>query len=282
LVGPDDDIGERDVVVVSDPYRAFAEVMHHFHPYSIPVAGVDDAAWVAPDAVVEGARIEAFAWIGSGAVVGAGTHVEAGAVVGEGAVIGKNCRLMPHSVVMNACTLGDRVWLNPGAIVGGEGFGFAPGIAGHMKIPQVGRVVIEDDVEIGANSCVDRAALEETHVRKGAKLDNLVQVGHAADVGEDSLLVAFSGVAGSSRLGRGVVLAAKAAVLGHLDVGDGVQVGVASAVTSDVRTGEQVTGVPAIAHKRWLRAATQFGDLATISRTIRELEKRLTELEESR
>jgi len=282
LVGPGEDLGERNVVVVSDPYRAFAVVMHHFHPYPIPVPDIDDAAWVAPDAVVDGARIEAFAWIGPGAVVGAGTHVEAGAVVSAGAVIGKDCRLMPNSVVMNGCTLGDRVWLNPGAIVGGEGFGFAPGPTGHLKIPQVGSVVLEDDVEVGANACIDRAALDDTYVRKGAKLDNLVQVGHAADVGEDSLMVAFSGVAGSSRLGRGVVLAAKAAVLGHLHIGDGVQVGVASAVTSDVRPGEQVTGVPAIAHKRWLRAATQFGDLATMSRTIRELEKRLKELEESR
>jgi len=282
LVGPDDDLGDRNVVVVPDPYRAFAEVMHHFHPHPIPVSAIDDAAWVAPDAVVEGARIEAFAWIGPGAVVGSGTHVEAGAVVGAGAVIGQNCRLMPNSVVMDNCTLGDRVWLNPGAIVGSEGFGFAPGPTGHLKIPQIGSVVLEDDVEVGANACVDRAALDDTHVRNGAKLDNLVQVGHAADVGEHSLMVAFSGVAGSSRLGRGVVLAAKAAVLGHLQVGDGVQVGVASAVTSDVVSGEQVTGVPAIAHKRWLRAATQFGHLATMSRTIRELEKRLKKLEESR
>jgi UDP-3-O-[3-hydroxymyristoyl] glucosamine N-acyltransferase len=188
---------------------------------------------------------------------------------------------MPKSVVMNGCSLGDRVWLNPGAVVGGEGFGFAPGADGHLKIPQAGTVVIGDDVEVGANSCIDRAAMETTYVRSGAKLDNLVQVGHAADVGEGSLMVAFSGVAGSSRLGRGVVLAAKAAVLGHLSIGDRVQVGVASAVTSDVESGEKVTGVPAIAHKRWLRAATHFGELAALTKRVRDLEKRIIELEES-
>jgi len=177
--------------------------------------------------------------------------------------------------------LGDRVWLNPGAVVGAEGFGFAPGPEGHTKIPQVGHVEIGDDVELGANTCVDRAALETTRVRSGAKLDNFVQVGHAADVGEHALMVAYSGVAGSTTLGRGVVLAAKAAVLGHLEIGDGVQVGVASAVTSDQPAGARVTGVPAIEHRRWLRAVKEFEQLAELQKTVRSLEQRIQELEES-
>jgi UDP-3-O-[3-hydroxymyristoyl] glucosamine N-acyltransferase len=282
LVGPDANLGDRDVIVVEDPYRAFAVAMHYFHPYESPEPGVDEAAWVAPDAVVDGARIEAFAWIGPRAVVGAGSHIEAGAVVGEGAVVGRDCRLMPHSVVMNGSILGDRVWLNPGAVVGSEGFGFAPHPDGHLKIPQAGQAWIGDDVELGANACVDRAAMGVTRVRSGAKLDNLVQVGHAADVGEDALMVAFSGVAGSSKLGRGVVLAAKAAVLGHLTVGDRVQVGVASAVTADIDPNDRVTGIPAIDHRQWLRSATHFGHLDALNKTVRQLEKRIKELEESR
>jgi UDP-3-O-[3-hydroxymyristoyl] glucosamine N-acyltransferase len=281
LVSLGEDLGTRDVIEVADPYQAFARIMQHWHPYTVPAAFIDDLAWVAPDAEVDGARIEAFAWIGPGAKVGPGTWIETGAVVGAGAVIGAKCRLMPKSVVMGGCTLGDRVWLNPGAVVGGEGFGFAPGADGYIKIPQVGGVILGDDVEVGSNSCIDRAALGHTQVRAGAKLDNLVQVGHAADVGPGSLMVAYSGVAGTSRLGRGVVLAAKAAVLGHLELGDGVRVGVASAVTNDVAAGDQVTGVPAIAHRRWLRSATAFASLSEMVKTVHALEKRIEELEKS-
>lgn len=281
LVGPDVELGDRDVVRVKNPYEAFARIMQHWHPYTPPPSGIDPRAWVAPDAVVDGARIEAFAWVGPGAIVGPGTWVETGAVVGARARVGDDCRLMPKAVIMDGCTLGHRVWLNPGAVVGGEGFGFAPSKEGHLKIPQAGSVVVGDDVEIGANSCIDRGALETTHVRTGAKLDNLVQVGHGADVGESSLLVAYSGVAGSSRLGRGVVLAAKAAVLGHLRIGDGVQVGVASVVTGDVEPGAQVTGIPAMNHRRWLRSATEFRSLSELAKQVRTLEKRINELEDS-
>ena len=281
LVGPEVTLEGTDCVVVSDPYRAFAQIMQHWHPTAAPEPGVDSAAWVSPDANVDGARVEAFAWVGPGAKVGPGSWLQAGAVVGAGAIVGRECRLMPNAVVMDGCKLGDRVWLNPGAVVGAEGFGFAPGAEGHLKIPQVGDVDVGDDVEIGANSCVDRAALDTTRVRAGAKLDNLVQVGHAADVGAHSIMVAFSGVAGSTRLGKGVVLAAKAAVLGHISVGDGARVGVASVVKSGVGDGQEVTGIPAIEHARWRRAATAFGDLDQLTKTVRKLEKRIAQLEES-
>jgi UDP-3-O-[3-hydroxymyristoyl] glucosamine N-acyltransferase len=164
--------------------------------------------------------------------------------------------------------------------VGGEGFGFAPGPDLLEKIPQAGTVVIEDDVEIGSNSCVDRAAMGATRVQRGAKLDNLVQVGHAAQVGPGSCMVAYSGVAGSTRLGAGVTLAAKAAVLGHLQIGDGVQVGVASAVHDDQPAGARVTGVPAIDHRTWLRAATGFSELPDLIKRLRALEARVAELED--
>lgn len=276
------DLGARPTIEVDDPYLAFALVMQRLHPYESPVPRVDPSAWVDPSATVEGARIEAFAWVGPDAAVGPGTWVETGAVVGAGASIGAECRLMPKSVVMDGCSIGDRVWLNPGAVVGSEGFGFAPGPQGHVKIPQVGSVDIGDDVEIGANSCVDRAALDNTVIRSGAKLDNLVQVGHAAEVGTNSLMVAYSGVAGSTTLGSGVVLAAKAAVLGHLTIGDGVQVGVASAVVGDQEPFTKVTGVPAIEHRQWLRSVKEFERLSELTKTVRELEQRIRELEESK
>jgi UDP-3-O-[3-hydroxymyristoyl] glucosamine N-acyltransferase len=279
LAANDVDLPGRALVRVEDPYAGFALIMQHFHPYISPPAGMDPKAWVAPDAQVSGARIEAFAWVGPGAVVGPGTWIETGAVVGAHAKVGRDCRLMPKAVVMDGCTIGDRVWLNPGAVVGAEGFGFAPSAKGHLKIPQAGDVRIGDDVEVGANSCVDRAALGTTHVRSFAKLDNLVQVGHAADVGEGALMVAYSGVAGSTRLGSGVVLAAKAAVLGHLDIGAGTQVGVASAVTHNQEPGSKVTGIPAIEHRKWLRSVNEFAGLPDLVKRVRELEKRLEEIE---
>jgi len=264
---------------VDDPYLGFARALSLLNPRDPLIPGVDPRAHVGQGAVVDGARIEAFAWIGPDAVIGPGTHVEAGAVVGAGARVGRDCRLMPSSVVAEGCELGDRVWLNPGAVVGGEGFGFAPGPDGLVKIPQVGVAIVEDDVEIGANSCVDRAAMSATRVRRGAKLDNLVQIGHAAEIGEHSVLVAYSGVAGSTKLGRGVTLAARAAVLGHLRIGDGVQVGVSSTVHDDQPAGARVTGTPAIEHHRWLRAATSFGELPELLTRVRALEARIAQLE---
>jgi UDP-3-O-[3-hydroxymyristoyl] glucosamine N-acyltransferase len=273
IVGPKEQLGGRTLIRCADPYAGFAKALRLFHPDPVLAPGVDPRAHVAPDAVVDGARIEAFAWVGPRARVGAGSWVEAGAVVGEGAVVGRDCRLMANSTVCAGSVVGDRVWLNPGAVIGSEGFGFAPTPDGNVKIPQVGRAIVEDDVEVGANSCVDRASLGDTYVRRGAKLDNLVQIGHAADIGADSLLVAFSGVAGSSRLGRRTVLAAKSGVLGHLTVGDDVTVGVASIVHDDLPSGARVSGLPAIEHRRWLRAITAFADLPELMKRMRTMDK---------
>lgn len=264
---------------VADPYAAFARALALFHPPAPVQPGLDPRAFIGAGAQVVGCRVDAFAWIGPEAVLGPGCWVEAGAVVGAGARLGAACRLMANSVVAEGCVLGDRVWLNPGAVIGSEGFGFAPTALGHLKIPQTGIVVIEDDVEVGANACVDRPAMGQTRVGRGSKLDNLVQVGHAAEIGPDSLLVAFSGVAGSSRLGRGVVLAARAAVLGHVRLGDGVQVGVGSAVAADQPAGARVTGVPAIDHDRWLRATAALSRLPETQAELRALRRQVAALE---
>ena len=268
------------VIRCDDPYQAFARSLALFHPLIWPEPGVDPRAAVAEDAVVEGATVEAFAFVGPGARVGAGSWIESGAYVGAGAEVGESCRLMPHSVVAAGCRVGDRVWLNPGAILGGEGFGFAPSPDGHVKIPQVGRVVIEDDVEIGANSCVDRATMGDTRVRRGAKLDNLVQVAHGAEIGEHDFLVAFAGIAGSARLGKGVIVAAKAGVIGHSEIGDGVQIATGSRVLKSQPAGARLAGYPAIDQAAWLKAAARFADLPEMAKKIRKLEARVAELEQ--
>ena len=223
--------------------------------------------------------MDALAWVGPGATLHPGAWIQAGAVVGAGSSVGPRARLMPNAVLMDGCSVGARAVLNPGAVVGGDGFGFAPTQDGLRKIPQVGVAVVEADVELGSNSCVDRPALGETRVRHGAKLDNFVQVGHAADIGPHSILVAYAGVAGSSRLGAGTVLAAKAAVLGHRTLGKGVQVGVASVVHDDQGDGARVSGVPAIPHGTWLRAATATASLPALLKEVRALRTRVHALE---
>jgi UDP-3-O-[3-hydroxymyristoyl] glucosamine N-acyltransferase len=179
---------------------------------------------------------------------------------------------MPNAVVMDNCILGDRVWLNPGAIVGGQGFGFVEEKGTLRKVPQTSMVEIGDDVEIGANSCIDRGAMGSTTVGSGSKLDNLVQVGHGAQIGEGSVLVAYSGVAGSSRLGEQVTLAARSSVLGHLEVGNRVKVAAHSMVSKDIQEDAVVSGVPAQDHRAWLREQALLRRLEQMEARIRALE----------
>jgi len=280
LIDRQTDAYGHTVIRLDDPYAAFARALAWFHPQPWPEPGVDPRACVSPDAEVDDARIEAFAWVGPGARVGRGSWIEAGAYVGGGARVGERCRLMPGSVVCEGCRLGDRVWLNPGAVVGAEGFGFAPRAEGHLKIPQVGRAVVEDDVEIGANSCIDRAAMGDTTVRRGAKLDNLVQVGHAAEIGEGALMAAYVGIAGSTRIGKGVMMGGKAGAINHITVGDGAQLGTHTIAMGDQPAGAQLAGSPAIDRRKWLRATAVFAELPELLKRVRRLESRVVELEE--
>jgi len=279
LVGRAAEAPGRTLIRCADPYAAYAAVQTLFHPQRWPEPGIDPKAEVAPDAVVDGVTVEAFARIGPGARVGPGSWIESGAYVGAGARLGEGCRLMPNSVVCQGCELGDRVWLNPGAVIGGEGFGFAPTAEGHRKVPQVGRAVIGDDVEIGANSCVDRGALTDTRVQRGVKIDNLVQIAHGAEIGEHSLLVAYAGIAGSTKLGKRVIMAAKSGVINHVNIGDGVQMAVGAQVMGDQPAGAKVAGSPAIDLRRWRRAAAAYGELPKLLRRMRALERRVAELE---
>jgi UDP-3-O-[3-hydroxymyristoyl] glucosamine N-acyltransferase len=269
----------RTAIRCDDPYIAYARAQALFHPIRWPAVGVDPQAWIADDAEVAGATVEAFAWIGPGARVGAGSWIQAGAYVGTGARVGSDCRLMPGSVVLEGCELGNRVWLNPGAVIGGEGFGFAPHPAGHVKVPQVARAVIGDDVEIGANTSVDRGALNDTVIEAGSKLDSQVQIGHGARVGAGSLLAGFVGIAGSSRLGRFSMFGGRSGTSDHVTTGDGVQLGGGSIVFGDQPAGAKLAGYPAIEGGLWRRAVAAFSRLPEMLRRQRRLEKRLARLE---
>jgi len=261
------------------PRHAYAVVAAEMLPLEWPAPGVHPLASVDPTAVVDGATIGPFAVVEAGARVGAGTWVMAHAYVGQNATIGQRCRLQPHAVVMERCVLGDRVWLHPGAVIGGDGFGHVPTPDGPVRVPQLGTTVLGDDVEVGSNACVDRAALDETRVGNGTRLDNLVQVAHGVHIGKSCLLAAFAGVAGGAKLGDGVIMAGRTAVIDGIEVGDGaVFAGLASA-SKDVPKGARLGGSPARRYAQWLREVAAVRHLPEWGRTLERLARRVEALE---
>lgn len=261
---------------VSNPYLAFARAIELFYQVPGTDAGIHATAVIAPTA-----RIGARASIGPYVVVGAGV------VLGDDAVLHPHVVLYPgvtagdrlvahaHAVVREHCRLGDDVVLGNGAVIGGDGFGFArqgraEGVPGWYKIVQSGVTVLEDHVEVQANACVDRASIGETRIGRGAKVDNLVQVGHGSSVGEDTLLCAQVGLAGSSRIGRDVVLAGQVGVAGHCTVGDGAVATAQSGIPNDVAAGKVVSGYPAVENRQWLRSVAVFNRLPELMRRLRD------------
>ena len=276
-------------LVSPQPYVAFAKASALFHSGLVVEPGIQRGALVDETAEVHPtAAISPGAYVGPGARIGARTTLHAGAHVLDCARVGEECVLWPGAVVREHCTLGDRVILQPNAVVGSDGFGFAFDLAGdgngpmHRKVPQAGIVRVEDDVEVGACSCIDRATLGETVIGRGTKIDNLVQVGHNVRVGPLCLLVAQCGISGSTELGQGVVLAGQVGVVGHLRIGDGARVGAQAGVAHDVADGETVTGYPAIAHRDWLRMSAALPRVPELLREVRRLQQRVEQLEKER
>ncbi|MCA1826719.1 MAG: UDP-3-O-(3-hydroxymyristoyl)glucosamine N-acyltransferase [Myxococcales bacterium] len=273
-------------IVAAQPYVAFAKASALFFQDLVLEAGVQDGALVDESAQVHPtAAIAAGAYVGPSAKIGARTIVHSGARVLDCAEIGEACTLWPGAVVREKCLVGNRVILQPNCVVGSDGFGFAFDLQGdgegpiHRKVPQAGIVRIEDDVEVGACTCIDRATLGETVIGRGTKIDNLVQVAHNVKVGPLSLLVAQCGISGSTELGQGVILAGQVGVVGHLKLGDGARVGAQSGVSRDLAHGETVSGSPAIDHREWLRMVAALPKVADLVKQIRKLEKRVEELE---
>jgi UDP-3-O-[3-hydroxymyristoyl] glucosamine N-acyltransferase len=269
------------VLRTPDPYVAFAEAVAVFAPARPFPDGVSPLAAIDPTATIgEHVAIGAFVSIGAGARIGARTVLAPHAVIGRDAVVGADCVVHAHASVRESVVLGDRVVLQDGAVVGSDGFGFARRRDGsHLKIPQVGRVVIEDDVEIGAHAAIDRPAIGETRIGAGTKIDNLVQIAHGVRIGRRALLAGQSGVAGSSELGDDVVVAGQAGIAGHVRLGAGVKVGAKSVVTKDVAANAHVTGVPAIDVGKWREAAVLLRRLPDLRERVRDLEARLEALE---
>jgi UDP-3-O-[3-hydroxymyristoyl] glucosamine N-acyltransferase len=264
-----------------EPYLAFAEAVALLTPPRRPAPGISPLAVVHPSAVLgPDVTIGPFVAIGRGARIGAGTIVDSHTSIGDAAAIGAGCVIHSHVAIRDDVEIGNRVVIQDGAVIGSDGFGFARRQDGtHRKIPQVGRVVIEDDVEIGANSTVDRPAVGETRIGAGAKIDNLVQVAHGVKIGRNVLLAAQVGIAGSTVLEDDVVMAGQSGATGHVRLGRGAIVGAKSAVTKDVDAGEHVAGVPAGDVAEWRESVVLLRKLPELRKLVAALESRLAALE---
>jgi UDP-3-O-[3-hydroxymyristoyl] glucosamine N-acyltransferase len=280
LAGPDVTGLRAPVLRAARPQQALIELLSFFHPPRDAAPGVDPSARVATDATIDAtATVGALAVVESGARLGPHVHVHPTAYVGPGVEIGERSVIFPHVTLAAGVRLGRRVIVHAGAVIGADGFGYAFDGDAHRKIPQVGGVVVEDDVEIGANATIDRATVGDTRIGRGTKIDNLVQIGHNVQVGEQSLIVAQAGIAGSSRLGRGVVLAGQVGVADHVTLGDGVMAGAQSGLPADVPAGEKVLGTPARPLTQAKRVYLAESRLPDLLRAVRALERRLERLE---
>ena len=265
-----------DLLLADDPSYALALLLEQLYPEDERPTGVHPTAVVAEDA-----EVHPSVAIGPHSVVGAGSSIDAGAVLHAHVVLGRRCsvgagsELHPHVTLYDGTRVGERCILHSGVVLGGDGFGYATQGREHRKLRHVGRVVVEDDVEIGANCTVDRAMLSETRIGAGSKFDNMVHVGHNVRVGRGALLVAQVGIAGSTRLGDGVVIGGQTGVAGHLTLGDGVQVGSKSAVYRTVEPGARVAGIPATEMAAWRRQQALTARLPELLRRLRAVERRL-------
>ncbi len=268
-------------LVSTNPYLDFARTLELFYQPPRPARGIHPLAFVAETAVIgEGASIGPFAVVGERVHIGRNAVLHPHVVIYDGAEIGDDFLAHSHAAVREFCRIGNRVILQNGVVAGGDGFGFAKRADGtHYKIVQSGVTVIEDDVEVQTLTSVDRATVGETRVKRGAKIDSLVQIGHACVVGEDNIICAQTGLAGSSILERNVLLAGQVGVSGHLTIHDDAIVYAQSGIGGDVAAGARISGSPAFAANEWLRAITAFPKLPELLKTVRELKNRIEQLE---
>ncbi|MHB1352862.1 MAG: UDP-3-O-(3-hydroxymyristoyl)glucosamine N-acyltransferase [Thiobacillus sp.] len=268
-------------ILTPNPYLYFARLSALLNPPPRPAVGIHPAATVAADAeVAADASIAAGAVIGSGARIGARSVVGANSVVGDGARVGEDCLLHANVSLYHGCRVGDRVILHAGCVIGADGFGFAPNEGRWEKIPQIGRVLIGDDVEVGACTTIDRGALEDTVIEEGVKLDNLIQVAHNVVIGAHSAIAACTGIAGSAKIGRHCTIGGAAMIFGHIEIADGTRISTNTLITKSLpKPGTYTSALPFSEHEVWQKNAVHMRNLDKLVNRVKQLEKRLNELE---
>ncbi len=269
----------KPFLLVPNPYAALALLIALFHPAKPPSRGIQSGSFVDPKAKVHPmATIFSGATVSAGAEVGPRSVLYPGVYIGEKTVVGEDCLFYPNVTVRENCLVGNRVILQPGVVVGSDGFGFAPDGGKYVKIPQVGNVVIEDDVELGANVCVDRAVLGTTRIGKGSKLDNLIQVGHNVVIGSHTVMAALTGVSGSTQVGSHVVMGGQVGIAGHLKIGDRVTLATRTGVMEDILEKGVYWGSPSSEMAVEMKNVAAYRQLPELIKRIRGLEKALDEL----
>ena len=244
-------------------------------------SGIDSLAFISPNAKIgENVYIGAFAYIADGAVVGDGTEIYPHSYIGDNVTLGKDCKIYPNVTIYHGCKLGNNVTIHAGSVIGADGFGFAPNAegTGYDKIPQIGIVTIEDDVEIGANTCIDRSTMGSTYIRKGVKLDNLVQIAHNDEIGENTVMSAQVGIAGSTKVGQWCMFGGQVGIAGHIEIGDKVFLGAQSGVPGKIKGGQTLIGTPPMEPRSYFKSQAIFRRLPDMYQQLNELQKQIDEI----
>ena len=267
------------LIKVDNAYESLAKLLNLYEMSKPKKTGVDPLAYIAPTAKIgENVYIAPFACVGDNAEIGDNTSLHPHATVGSGAKVGSNCVLYPHATVYHDCRVGNNCILHAGSVVGADGFGFAPSPEGYEKIPQIGIAILEDNVEIGANTCIDRATMGATIIRKGVKLDNLIQIAHNVEVGSNTVMASQVGVAGSTKIGEWCMLGGQVGVAGHITIGNKVNMGAQSGVHGSIKDGEALIGTPPIGLKNYFKSAAVFKKLPDMYLELNSLKKEIEEL----
>ena len=267
------------LIRVDNAYECVAKLLQLYESMKPKKSGIDTLAFISPKAKVgENVYIGAFAYIGDNVEIGDGCQIYPHAVICDNVKIGNDCLIYPNTTVYHGCHIGNRVTLHAGSVVGSDGFGFAPAAEGYDKIPQIGIVTIEDDVEIGANTCIDRSTMGSTYVRKGVKLDNLVQIAHNTDIGENTVMSAQVGIAGSTKVGQWCMFGGQVGVAGHITIGDKVFLGAQSGVPSSLDSNQTLIGTPPMEKLPYFKSQALFQRLPDIYKQLMKLQKEVEEL----
>ena len=267
------------LIRVKNAYEAVAKLLQLYESMKPKKTGIDPLAFVSPKATIgKEVYIGAFACIGDGATIGDGTQIYPHVVIGDGVNVGAGCLLYPNVTIYQGCRLGSNVTIHAGSVIGADGFGFAPNVDGYEKIPQIGIVIIEDNVEIGANTCVDRSTMGATVLRKGVKLDNLVQVAHNVEVGENTVMSAQVGIAGSTKVGSWCMFGGQVGLAGHITIGDHVNLGAQSGVPSSIKPNQTLIGTPPMEPTPYFKSQAIFRRLPDMYKELSALRKEIEEL----